>query len=85
MNCFLAQKDVAKKYNSEDYKIELIYVQTGTTERPGGQHAGSPATKIRVTHLETELVAECGICRSQHKNVQLCMEMIEWGLTNFSG
>lgn len=29
---------------ADECVVEVIYVQTGTTQRPGGQHAGSPAT-----------------------------------------
>jgi peptide chain release factor len=62
------------------FRVEVIYTQTGTTERPGGQHAGSPAREVRVTHEPTGLMAQCGIHRSQHRNRQTAMEMIEWAL-----
>ena len=61
--------------------IELVYLQTGTTECPGGQHAGSPATKIRVTHIPSDIVAECGVSRSNHKNKTIAIGMIEAALT----
>lgn len=63
-----------------DYSVEVIYTQTGTTQRPGGQHAGSPATEIRVTHKPTGIMAQCGWHRSQHKNRQTALEMVEWAL-----
>ena len=63
-------------------RIELIYTQTGTVQCPGGQHAGSPATEIRVTHIPTGLIAQCGACRSQHKNKAIAIEMIEAALTS---
>lgn len=65
-----------------DYKVETIYTATGTTERPGGQHAGMPATEIRVTHLDTGIMAQCGVHRSQHKNKQVAESMIEWALAD---
>lgn len=65
---------------TEDYKIEPIYTQTGTTEMPSGQHAGTPSMEIRITHIPTGLMAQCGIHRSQHKNRVVAMSMIDWGL-----
>ncbi len=63
-----------------ELKVELIYLQTGTTQSPGGQHAGSPETAVRVTHLPTGNMAQCGHHRSQHKNRKTAMEMLEWSL-----
>lgn len=68
----------------EDIKIELIYRGTGTTQPPGGQHAGSPPTDIRVTHIPTGIMAQCGEHRSQHKNRTVCIEMIEWALVSMA-
>ena len=62
-------------------KTELIYTQTGTTTPPGGQHAGSPRTEIRVTHIPSGIIAQCGASRSQHKNKMVAVEMIEAALT----
>lgn len=64
---------------SDDYLRELIYDETGTTRSPGGQHAGSPATSIRITHVPTGLMAQCG-GRSQHKARKVAMAMLEYGL-----
>lgn len=63
----------------EDYSIELIYDQTGTTQRPGGQHAGSPPISVRVTHKPTGLMAQCG-GKSQHKAKAVAMNMLQIGL-----
>lgn len=64
----------------KDCKVELIYKATGTTQRPGGQQAGTPASDIRITHLPTGIMAQCGEHRSQHKNRNVCLEMIEWAM-----
>ena len=64
----------------DDFKIEIIYTATGTTERPGGQYAGMPPTEVRVTHIPTGLMAQCGEHRSRHRNKTIAMSMIEWGL-----
>ena len=62
-------------------KIELIYRETGTTEMPGGQHAGTPASDIRVTHFPSGIFAQVGVSRSQNKNRLIAIEMIEAALT----
>lgn len=64
---------------SDDYLRELIYDQTGTTKSPGGQHAGTPATSVRITHIPTGLMAQCG-ARSQHRAWKVAMAMLEYGL-----
>lgn len=49
-------------------------------QNEGGQHVGAVNYPVRVTHEPTGLVAECGYQRSQHKNKETAMSMIEWGL-----
>jgi protein subunit release factor A len=66
----------------EHLRVEIIYRQTGTTTPPGGQHAGLPVCDIRVTHLPSGVSAQCGACRSQHKNRMIAIEMIEAALTS---
>ena len=60
--------------------VEIIYVQTGTTQHPGGQQAGSPATAVRVVHTPSGTMAQCSIHSSPHRNRQAAVEMIAWGL-----
>lgn len=64
----------------DECKIERCYVQTRTTECPGGQHAGTPATFVRVTHIPTGTVAEVGEMRSEFKQKRIAMLMIELAL-----
>ncbi len=68
----------------DDCKIEKCYVQTGTTKRPGGQHAGTPATFIRVTHIPTGTVAEVGEMKSQFEQKRIAFGMIELALVNMN-
>ena len=66
--------------NLDDLKIESLYSQTRSTQSPGGQHAGSPPMFVRITHIPTYIVAECGFERSQFKNKKVAMCMIEMAL-----
>jgi protein subunit release factor A len=66
--------------NSNDLKVELIYYQTGTTERPGGQQAGVPSSMVRVTHIPTGIMAQCGEATSQHRNKLIATSMVEYAL-----
>jgi peptide chain release factor 2 len=58
-----------------DCKVEVVKVPDR-----GGQTVGCVIYPVRVTHIPTGLVAECGYQRSQHKNKSVAMDMIEWGL-----
>ena len=60
-----------------DLKIERIYIGTDTTECPGGQVAGHHASCIRITHLPTMTMAQCGLHRSDFKNKADAMLMLE--------
>lgn len=64
------------------YKVEIYRPATGTSQSPGGQHAGSPRSGVRVTHVETGISAMCAEARSQHKNREVAHQMVEWGLVS---
>jgi protein subunit release factor A len=76
---------VADLIPPEHLLVERIYRGTNTTERPGGQHAGSPPSDIRVIHVPSGLVAQCGAFRSDYKNRTVAIEMIEAALTGKYG
>jgi protein subunit release factor A len=63
-----------------DLRTELIYTQTGTATPPGGQQAGMPHSSVRITHKPTGLMAQSGFARSQHKNKNIALAMLEYGL-----
>jgi protein subunit release factor A len=65
-------------FKEEELKFEVIYSQTGTTERPGGQQAGNPHSSVRISHIESGLMAQCGWYNSQHKNKKMALSMLEW-------
>ena len=56
---------------------------TSYPERPkGGQHVGSWPYGVRIEHVDTGLVACCMSSRSQHRNREIAMHMIEAALTH---
>ena len=63
--------------NPADIKVECLH-----PDPIGGQHVNWYVVGIRITHLPTGIVAESSYGRSQHKNRQICMEMIEAALTS---
>lgn len=68
--------ETQSKILPEDLKIE-------TLRKPdlGGQTVGMPQTGVKVTHLPSGLEATCWYARSQWKNKEIAIHMIEWGLT----
>ena len=61
--------------NIEDLKIEPYPVV-----KAGGQHVTITRAGIQVTHTPSELVAICTVERSQIKNRDVAIAMIEAGL-----
>ncbi len=60
----------------EDVKKEVVPINNGL----GGQSCGIWPRTVRLTHLPTEIVVEVGIHKSQLKNFELAISMLEWGL-----
>lgn len=46
----------------------------------GGQHVGVISTGIKITHIPSGLIAICNAARSQLKNRDIALNMIEVGL-----
>jgi len=57
----------------EDIKIEDI------TPKAIGQVAGSPARRIRITHIDSKISVEVEN-KSQYKAVKIAKEMLQYGL-----
>lgn len=62
------------------YKVELIYHDTWTTEKPTGQQVGIPPHDIRVTHIDSGVMAQCGVYDSDHKNREIAFRMVALGI-----
>ena len=61
--------------NPKNLKIEAMH------KTPvGGQQVGVTSTGVQVTHIPTGLAASCDYHRSQLKNREAAMGMLEWGL-----
>jgi peptide chain release factor 2 len=60
-----------------EYKIE-----TYPPYPTGGQHVGMTSSGVKVTHIPSGLMATATSERSQHRNKQVAMHMIEGGLTS---
>ena len=61
--------------NEADLKIETYPVAS-----PGGQHVSVVRSGVKVTHVPTGLIAISDCERSQLKNKNVAMGMIEYGL-----
>jgi peptide chain release factor 2 len=62
--------------NIEDFLIEPYPLV-----RAGGQHVGIVSSAIQVTHIPTQLTVICSHKRSQVRNKNFALQMIEYGLT----
>lgn len=60
---------------------EELKVEVWPERDKGGQHVGI-VTGVRITHLPTGIMACCQTNRSQHRNRQIALEMIEAALTS---
>ena len=61
--------------NESDLKIETYPIIS-----PGGQHVSVVRSGVKVTHLPTGLIAISDCERSQLKNKNVAISMIEYGL-----
>ena len=60
--------------------IEDFLIETYPPRNAGGQHVGKLEVGMKVTHLPSGLVAICNTERSQLRNRDVAIAMIEAGL-----
>lgn len=61
----------------EDLKVEVL-----RQDHRGGQHVGVDPCDVKVTHLPTGISATVGFSRSQYRNRNVAMRMIESAITD---
>lgn len=67
-----AKGDIDVKINPDDLKVE-----TFRSSGPGGQHMQKTSTAVRLTHLATGLVVSCQSERSQYRNKEIALRILE--------
>jgi peptide chain release factor 2 len=57
-----------------------LKITTGPKGERGGQQVGVIPRDVSIEHVPTGLKVSCGADRSQYRNRQICLAMLEYGL-----
>lgn len=82
LNVFFYQKTIMSILSN--IPPEHLKVETLSRTPKGGQHVGQFDTGVKITHLPTGLVAICEAERSQFKNRNVALQMLEYGIACLS-
>jgi peptide chain release factor 2 len=71
-----AMPDIEEEFDVE-IKDEELKIDFFRASGPGGQHVNKASTAVRITHIPTNIVAQCQNERSQHQNKATAMKILK--------